>query len=51
MTLQTLDGSTYYLIFNGLSPYTNYTCCVETLYTDESENAGACATNATFEGG
>ena len=48
--LQTQDGTTSNLIFTSLYPYTNYTCCVETLYTDETENAFACATNITFEG-
>ena len=48
--LQTQDGTTFNLIFNNLNPYTNYTCCVETLYTDETENNFDCATNITFEG-
>lgn len=49
-TVQTQDGTTFNLIFNNLYPYTNYTCCVETLYTDSTENDFDCATNITFEG-
>lgn len=50
-SLQTPDGTIFNLAFNALYPYTNYTCCVETLYTDVSENAFACAMNTTYEGG
>lgn len=50
-SLQTPDGTVFNLIFSSLYPYTNYTCCVETFYTDMSENAFACAMNTTFEGG
>lgn len=49
-TQQTPTNETLNLIFNNLYPYTNYTCCVETRYTDETENDYACATNTTFEG-
>ena len=48
--MQTQDGTTFNLIFNNLYPYTNYTCCVETLYTDSTENDFDCATNITLEG-
>ena len=49
-TMQTQDGTTFNLIFSNLYPYTNYTCCVETLYSDSTENDFDCATNITFEG-
>ena len=48
--LQTQDNSTFNLIANNLYPYTNYSCCVEAQYTDETENANVCATVATLEG-
>ena len=48
--LQTQDNSTFNLIVNNLYPYTNYSCCIEAQYTDETENANVCATVTTLEG-
>ena len=47
---QTQDNSTFNLLVTNLYPYTNYSCCIEAQYTDETENANACATVATLEG-
>jgi hypothetical protein len=50
-TALTVDSSTYSLTASSLSPYTTYTCCVEAIYTDSSENSMACDTITTLEGG
>ena len=50
-TIQTVDSATFSLTADSLSPYTAYTCCVESIYADVSENSIACSTVTTMEGG
>ena len=50
-TAVTVNSSTYSLTASSVSPYTTYTCCVEAIYTDVSENSMACDTITTMEGG
>lgn len=46
-----VSPQTFTQVLQSLTPFSNYTCCVEAIYTDQGENAEVCRTTSTLEGG